>query len=986
MDSDKQPKKRAKRAPAPARVPSPDIASRTSVVSHAREEPQQNIPQPRDTDPRASIAQPYPPHYPIMNPPYSNGSPFTHTGSPYHHPATPGHLPHNGGGSPTAGPGMPGQNIAHPQYGYAMHHQSYPGFPHYQAAAYPQQMMMYAAPHRQSAGPDTPSQPSPAAVPSPAAASQQPAGKRKRKSMSENQARDADISDDEAGPSTGHANGGSTHGGSASQTAESKKRTKTQRACDSCRSRKIRCDVLADADPPVCQHCKQYGFECTFFLPIAETRFKKKKLEEEAAAAATADKTRLQSADRRGSSTPLGESYRTTDARVCGPTSEAHLLHSSATIPSRIYENYDARHHHTWEVGQAGDGLIQVMEPHTEEVQLALPKPVDMRIERDMIEKLVNAYFTEIAPILPVITQAEFLASPSPPPILLYSICLVAAARREVPQGVFDSIRYAVNSVLKGEDILSTASIVNVQSLLILCMVGDCHSQYVPNALSALWVRLGTAIRMAQDLGLHRAEAVKQNIDLRRRLWGACVISDRWVSLSFGHPYMIDVNDCDARLPSSGDPNDLYVDELVRLSVILGRVQKTIYSPSGLMTTNDEELQVLLTDIENWKKNLPESLQFRGTESSVHAGLLFLLYSCVSMIFWRVFMRISYSCPEHLKLALGIEQWSTLMELTGDAIDWLDHNDKLYDVWMMVAYAATSCALVQYHTWARRQDRDAALKLKKLRDCIRRWEKSLSPDHMSARRKTAEIIALLYEATQGPPLPVETPALNPTGGVVGKNPPLGSLAFERDLSRPGGGVFIAHGQAKKDEYGGLLPGTILPSNSDSEEDEDEADEALGGNRERASGSIVELTPLGNPGGALPANVNPALNEGASAPSGSVQVMNALDQSPAGMALEQLAMADNSWLQGLPGGMFDWGQWDEFFTRIGSNAGGFPQGAVPVLGAEGGVAGPGAQRPPASLPPQVPPAGASALGAGGAQTLRRGSGSGTNYAGYPSPAS
>lgn len=26
----------------------------------------------------------------------------------------------------------------------------------------------------------------------------------------------------------------------------------------------------------MCQHCKQYGFECTFFLPITETRFKKK--------------------------------------------------------------------------------------------------------------------------------------------------------------------------------------------------------------------------------------------------------------------------------------------------------------------------------------------------------------------------------------------------------------------------------------------------------------------------------------------------------------------------------------------------------------------------------------------------------------------------------------------------------------------------------------------------------------------------------------
>lgn len=48
-------------------------------------------------------------------------------------------------------------------------------------------------------------------------------------------------------------------------------------------------------------------------------------------------------------------------------------------------------------------------------------------------------------------------------------------------------------------------------------------------------------------------------------------------SLTYGPPFMIDVQDCDARLPSSGDPNDLYIDELVRLSIILGRVLKTIY-------------------------------------------------------------------------------------------------------------------------------------------------------------------------------------------------------------------------------------------------------------------------------------------------------------------------------------------------------------------------------------------------------------------------
>ncbi len=144
----------------------------------------------------------------------------------------------------------------------------------------------------------------------------------------------------------------------------------------------------------------------------------------------------------------------------------------------------------------AGTGIIRVHEPEQGELQLALPKPIDLRVERDVVEKLVNSYFTDVAPMLPVVTREEFIASNPPPPILLYSICLVAATRRDVPQQVFESVRYTVNSLIKAEDVLSTASIVNMQSLLILAMVGDCHSQYVPHALSALWVRLGCAIRM----------------------------------------------------------------------------------------------------------------------------------------------------------------------------------------------------------------------------------------------------------------------------------------------------------------------------------------------------------------------------------------------------------------------------------------------------------------------------------------------------------
>lgn len=58
-------------------------------------------------------------------------------------------------------------------------------------------------------------------------------------------------------------------------------------------------------------------------------------------------------------------------------------------------------------------------------------------------------------------------------------------------------------------------------------------------------------------------------------------------------------------------------------------------------------------------------------------------------------MRISYTCPAQLKFGLTVEQWTALVRMTSESIDWLDANERVYDVWLLVAYAATSCALVQ---------------------------------------------------------------------------------------------------------------------------------------------------------------------------------------------------------------------------------------------------------------------------------------------------
>lgn len=290
---------------------------------------------------------------------------------------------------------------------------------------------------------------------------------------------------------------------------------------------------------------------------------------------------------------------------------------------------------------------------------------------------------------------------------------------------------------------------------------------------------------------------------------------------------------------------------------------------------------------------------------------------------------------------------------------------------------------------------------------MRRWEGSISPDHMSARRKvslflsrsfygglltfssfpffcgqTAEIIALLYEATQGPhPTVMEAPPLNPTGGVTVKTPVSG-LDYKKDPTRPGGGVFVATGQAAREgDFNGVPAGVVISSESEPNlgeggqatavssssvsattlNDRDRASLLLTSssfapplphdaqqqntspptssnvppmhrglsmsssmrstaNNQQGVGSgpptspIVNFTPLGRRSASY-SNVNPAMNMQVQ-PQSNVQVMNVLDGPQGQNTLQEFALADNEFLAGIPGSMFDWSMIPSFFPLFG----------------------------------------------------------------------
>ncbi|KAH9930725.1 uncharacterized protein B0H18DRAFT_133698 [Fomitopsis serialis] len=169
-----------------------------------------------------------------MNPSYPvNGNPYPSSPSPFNQP-TAAASPANGQ-SPHLPSGMP-NHVTH--YSYALHHPSYPqhGYPSY--PSYPSSGMMHMYGGSQSGHAESSAR-SPA-IPSPVPPSASTAGtKRKRKSSDgplDSRASNQGLTTDSSGDI---ARSSSTQGPSTS-VVDTKKRTKTQRACDSCRSRKIR--------------------------------------------------------------------------------------------------------------------------------------------------------------------------------------------------------------------------------------------------------------------------------------------------------------------------------------------------------------------------------------------------------------------------------------------------------------------------------------------------------------------------------------------------------------------------------------------------------------------------------------------------------------------------------------------------------------------------------------------------------------------------
>ncbi|KAH9951803.1 fungal-specific transcription factor domain-containing protein [Amylocystis lapponica] len=301
----------------------------------------------------------------------------------------------------------------------------------------------------------------------------------------------------------------------------------------------------------------------------------------------------------------------------------------------------------------------------------ALPSPEEVEYpERDLADKLVDAYFTRFHFLMPVLDKPSFmlkyrylmdhrhdaaLAQTQTAFIALVCAVFAVAARfvDDIRLSKADNLDDAGMGMVYYERALilhyishASTQIEHVQCFLLmssfLCSV---------NCLPQAWLLVGQAVRTGQDIGLHRSprrlliNAVEK--ETRRKVWWGVYTLDRMLALALGRPLAIEDSDCDVELPLEIDDENLpeyfagatmsrttpslmkgFV-ELCSLYKIAGQVLRQVYAldkcKDNLELEKRQELQraVELLDrtLSKWCDDLPVVFKSRPmTEMQVSMG------------------------------------------------------------------------------------------------------------------------------------------------------------------------------------------------------------------------------------------------------------------------------------------------------------------------------------------------------------------------------
>ncbi|KAF9582311.1 hypothetical protein BGW38_000360, partial [Lunasporangiospora selenospora] len=363
---------------------------------------------------------------------------------------------------------------------------------------------------------------------------------------------------------------------------------------------------------------------------------------------------------------------------------------------------------------------------------------------RDLADHLIELYFTFVHPNLPIVHKPTFMRQyqnpdpeKRPPMVLLNAIFAIASRFSEHPEIIGDDhdpdafgdeYFSRAKRIIDIEYELPRQAVIQALLMMVLYRFTSVKSG------GRVWVMLGMATRMAQDLGMHRSSARWQlpplETEIRKRLWWACYIMDRWVSAAMGRPMAIDDTDCDVEYPSAvehdwaeydeatssprenGDKSKSeqplmlrYFIESIKLSRILGQILRRVYAATtrnhgpSQVSSAVAELDTMLT---KWLLALPADLKYdhqavaAGTVSiNRWAATIHSSYYSVLILLHRPYMvptsltktKLSESMPS---FNICVSAANSITYLT----DLLTEDDSIKFAWNFTTFEAFTASLI----------------------------------------------------------------------------------------------------------------------------------------------------------------------------------------------------------------------------------------------------------------------------------------------------
>ncbi|KAF9285808.1 hypothetical protein BGZ68_003551 [Mortierella alpina] len=288
---------------------------------------------------------------------------------------------------------------------------------------------------------------------------------------------------------------------------------------------------------------------------------------------------------------------------------------------------------------------------------------------REDMMHLLNLYFEFMYPFAPMFIRKSFMKEfetrrPDLTQILLLNAIFCNACWfSDDPVIKQDAVKYFSRAKIILDETYHVSSVSMVQALVLMS-----HHQFAQGNYSGGWLYTGMAIRISHEIGLHRQDIstnMPEQDEIRKRVWWALYLCDRFGSSMLGRPLSINDEDFSVQMPSDDWISNVFGQDVVeypfepetvisfrlfwtvKLIIKMGEVLNTMYSIGAetddalLAELSKTQLPQLHNSLTSWFLALPKELMYTpyatsangdAPPSSPTALMHMIYYTCLTML------------------------------------------------------------------------------------------------------------------------------------------------------------------------------------------------------------------------------------------------------------------------------------------------------------------------------------------------------------------